>query len=28
MFDSSKPSVARMYDHLLGGTDNYQVDRT
>ncbi|MBK3559100.1 SAM-dependent methyltransferase [Streptomyces sp. MBT56] len=27
MFDSSKPSVARMYDHLLGGTDNYQVDR-
>ncbi|MFF4714410.1 SAM-dependent methyltransferase [Streptomyces eurythermus] len=25
--DLSKPSVARMYDHLLGGTDNYQVDR-
>ncbi|MGD9486072.1 SAM-dependent methyltransferase [Streptomyces sp. TRM70308] len=25
--DFSKPSVARMYDHLLGGTDNYQVDR-
>ncbi|MEU6406225.1 SAM-dependent methyltransferase [Streptomyces sp. NPDC046985] len=27
IFDSRKPSVARMYDHLLGGTDNYQVDR-
>ncbi|MFJ4338579.1 SAM-dependent methyltransferase [Streptomyces sp. NPDC088915] len=27
MLDFSKPSVARMYDHLLGGTDNYQVDR-
>ncbi|WP_184580368.1 SAM-dependent methyltransferase [Streptomyces zagrosensis] len=26
--DLSRPSVARMYDHLLGGTDNYQVDRT
>ncbi|MEU9413673.1 SAM-dependent methyltransferase [Streptomyces sp. NPDC048281] len=25
--DISKPSVARMYDFLLGGTDNYQVDR-
>ncbi|MEU0844046.1 SAM-dependent methyltransferase [Streptomyces sp. NPDC005962] len=25
--DASRPSVARMYDHLLGGTDNYQVDR-
>ncbi|MGW1224888.1 SAM-dependent methyltransferase [Streptomyces sp. NPDC002530] len=25
--DISKPSVARMYDHLLGGTDNYKVDR-
>ncbi|MFE9367882.1 SAM-dependent methyltransferase [Streptomyces sp. NPDC006978] len=25
--DVSKPSVARMYDHLLGGTDNYKVDR-
>ncbi|MFD4954077.1 SAM-dependent methyltransferase [Streptomyces sp. NPDC058451] len=25
--DVSKPSVARMYDHLLGGTDNYRVDR-
>lgn len=27
IIDLSKPSVARMYDHLLGGTDNYQVDR-
>ncbi|MEV5730771.1 SAM-dependent methyltransferase [Streptomyces pharetrae] len=27
MVDTSKPSVARMYDHLLGGTDNYIVDR-
>ncbi|MET9104978.1 SAM-dependent methyltransferase [Streptomyces zhihengii] len=27
MLDISKPSVARMYDHLLGGTDNYKVDR-
>ncbi|WP_257788598.1 SAM-dependent methyltransferase [Streptomyces niveus] len=27
MLDLSKPSVARMYDFLLGGTDNYQVDR-
>ncbi|MFF5721396.1 SAM-dependent methyltransferase [Streptomyces buecherae] len=26
--DLSRPSVARMYDYLLGGTDNYQVDRT
>ncbi|MFF3849654.1 SAM-dependent methyltransferase [Streptomyces sp. NPDC002328] len=25
--NTSKPSVARMYDHLLGGTDNYAVDR-
>ncbi|WP_037886905.1 SAM-dependent methyltransferase [Streptomyces viridochromogenes] len=25
--DLSRPSVARMYDFLLGGTDNYQVDR-
>ncbi|MYS56615.1 SAM-dependent methyltransferase, partial [Streptomyces sp. SID6013] len=25
--DVSKPSVARMYDHFLGGTDNYQADR-
>ncbi|WP_443052411.1 SAM-dependent methyltransferase [Streptomyces sp. JV176] len=27
ILDLSKPSIARMYDHLLGGTDNYQVDR-
>ncbi|MET7802754.1 SAM-dependent methyltransferase [Streptomyces decoyicus] len=27
ILDLSKPSVARMYDHLLGGTDNYLVDR-
>ncbi|MFH8255980.1 MULTISPECIES: SAM-dependent methyltransferase [Streptomyces] len=27
ILDISKPSVARMYDHLLGGTDNYKVDR-
>ncbi|MGW1771770.1 SAM-dependent methyltransferase [Streptomyces sp. NPDC002104] len=27
ILDFSKPSVARMYDHLLGGTDNYKVDR-
>jgi len=25
--DSSKPSVARMYDYYLGGKDNYVVDR-
>ncbi|MFD4994675.1 SAM-dependent methyltransferase [Streptomyces buecherae] len=25
--DLSRPSVARMYDYFLGGTDNYQVDR-
>ncbi|WP_436994733.1 SAM-dependent methyltransferase [Streptomyces sp. enrichment culture] len=25
--DVSKPSVARMYDYFLGGTDNYLVDR-
>jgi hypothetical protein len=25
--DLSKPSVARWYDYLLGGKDNYQVDR-
>ncbi|HEY0542501.1 MAG TPA: SAM-dependent methyltransferase [Actinoallomurus sp.] len=25
--DTSRPSVARMYDHYLGGTDNYVVDR-
>ncbi|WP_425585593.1 SAM-dependent methyltransferase [Streptomyces lunalinharesii] len=27
ILDLSKPSVARMYDYLLGGTDNYRVDR-
>ncbi|MHB6911292.1 SAM-dependent methyltransferase [Streptomyces sp. DB-54] len=27
ILDLSKPSVARMYDYLLGGTDNYLVDR-
>lgn len=25
--DVSKPNVARMYDHMLGGKDNYAVDR-
>jgi hypothetical protein len=25
--DTSKPSVARMYDYWLGGKDNFQVDR-
>ncbi|GII76848.1 hypothetical protein Sru01_18300 [Sphaerisporangium rufum] len=25
--DTSKPSVARMYDYYLGGKDNYEVDR-
>jgi SAM-dependent methyltransferase len=25
--DMSKPSIARGYDYLLGGKDNYQVDR-
>ncbi|MFJ5850582.1 SAM-dependent methyltransferase [Streptomyces sp. NPDC092903] len=27
ILDLSKASVARMYDYLLGGTDNYKVDR-
>ncbi|MFJ8334383.1 SAM-dependent methyltransferase [Streptomyces sp. NPDC094437] len=27
ILDLSKPSIARMYDFLLGGTDNYAVDR-
>lgn len=26
-FDSSVPNVARMYDFMLGGKDNFQVDR-
>ncbi|MFD5463705.1 SAM-dependent methyltransferase [Kitasatospora sp. NPDC127059] len=25
--DESKPSIARVYDYLLGGTDNFAVDR-
>jgi hypothetical protein len=25
--DSSRPSIARVYDYLLGGKDNYAVDR-
>ncbi|WP_187688736.1 SAM-dependent methyltransferase [Nocardia wallacei] len=25
--DQSKPSIARVYDYLLGGRDNYEVDR-
>src|SRR6266568_2339405 len=25
--DQSKPSIARVYDYLLGGKDNYEVDR-
>ena len=27
MIDTSKPSVARVYDCFLGGKDNYEVDR-
>lgn len=26
--DTTRPSGARMYDYMLGGTDNYAVDRT
>lgn len=26
-FDTTKPSVARMYDYWLGGRDNFEVDR-
>lgn len=26
-FDASQPNVARVYDYLLGGKDNYQADR-
>ena len=26
-FDTATPSVARTYDYLLGGKDNYEVDR-
>ncbi|MET8866429.1 SAM-dependent methyltransferase [Nonomuraea sp. NPDC004580] len=25
--DTSKPSVARVYDYMLGGKDNYEIDR-
>jgi hypothetical protein len=25
--DATKPSIARVYDYLLGGTDNFDVDR-
>lgn len=25
--DAAKPSIARVYDYLLGGKDNYAVDR-
>ena len=25
--DTATPSVARTYDYLLGGKDNYEVDR-
>ncbi|MGH3374575.1 MAG: SAM-dependent methyltransferase [Actinoallomurus sp.] len=27
LIDTSRPSVARMYDYYLGGKDNYRVDR-
>src|SRR4029079_8691463 len=26
-FDTTKPSIARTYDYLLGGKDNFAVDR-
>jgi hypothetical protein len=26
-FDTSKPSIARVYDYYLGGKDNFAVDR-
>ncbi|HEV7629278.1 MAG TPA: SAM-dependent methyltransferase, partial [Streptomyces sp.] len=25
--DQTKPSIARVYDYLLGGKDNYEADR-
>src|SRR3954466_12159445 len=25
--DTSRPSPARMYDYILGGTENYEIDR-
>ncbi|MFF2084556.1 SAM-dependent methyltransferase [Nocardia sp. NPDC058176] len=27
VIDQSKPSIARVYDYMLGGKDNYEVDR-
>jgi S-adenosyl methyltransferase len=27
VFDPNTPSIARTYDYLLGGKDNYPVDR-
>ena len=27
VIDTTKPSVARVYDCFLGGKDNYEVDR-
>lgn len=27
-FDASKPSIARIYDYVLGGRDNFAADRT
>jgi S-adenosyl methyltransferase len=26
-FDSSQPHIARLYDYLLGGKDNFAADR-
>ena len=26
-FDASKPNIARVYDYLLGGKDNFEADR-
>ncbi len=26
-FDPSRPHIARVYDHLLGGKDNFAADR-
>ena len=26
-FDTTKPSIARTYDYLLGGKDNFAIDR-
>jgi hypothetical protein len=27
-FDPSRPHIARVYDYLLGGKDNFEADRT